>query len=224
MNTPNSNRLSRRAVFQWFAATAAALSAGEAALFGAESPLLQSAKPPAGTGYGTDPELLRAYKPGELWPLTFNPVQKACVVALCDVLLPADHLGPSASSLGVPEFVDEWVSAPYPVQQEDRPLILEGLAWMVSEAASRFQREVPALEAAQLEALCESVCQPERVRAGSKNAARFLHKMRSLAMGAYFSTPAGWAAIGYVGNTPLAKFDGPPAEVLGKLGVEQTVE
>lgn len=224
MNTLNSTRLSRRAVFQWFAATAAALSAGEAAVFGAESPLLQSAKAPSGGGYGTDPDLLRAYKPGELWPLTFNPSQKACVVALCDVLLPADHLGPSASSVGVPEFIDEWVSAPYPTQQGDRPLILEGLAWMASEAVSRFQREVPALDAAQLEALCESVCQPEKMRAGFKNAARFFHKMKGLATGAYFSTPAGWAAIGYVGNTPLAKFDGPPAEVLEKLGVEQTVK
>jgi hypothetical protein len=156
--------------------------------------------------------------------LTFNTSQKACVVALCDVLLPADHLGPSASSVGVPEFIDEWVSAPYPTQQGDRPLILEGLEWMASEAVSRFQREVPALDAAQLEALCESVCQTEKMRAAFKNAARFFHKMKDLATGAYFSTPAGWAAIGYVGNTPLAKFDGPPAEVLEKLGVEQTVK
>jgi hypothetical protein len=41
--------------------------------------------------------------------------------------------------------------------------------------------------------------------------------------GAYYATPAGWKAIGYVGNTPLTSFDGPPAEVLEKLGVTQTV-
>ena len=42
-------------------------------------------------------------------------------------------------------------------------------------------------------------------------------------MGAYYGTPAGWKAIGYVGNTPLASFDGPPQEVLDRVGVQQTV-
>ena len=40
---------------------------------------------------------------------------------------------------------------------------------------------------------------------------------------AAYATPAGWEAIGYVGNVALPKFDGPPAEVLAKLGVTQTV-
>ena len=53
--------------------------------------------------------------------------------------------------------------------------------------------------------------------------AGFFSRFRSLCAGAYYTTPAGWNAIGYVGNVPLAKFDGPPAEVLEKLGVTQTV-
>ena len=48
-------------------------------------------------------------------------------------------------------------------------------------------------------------------------------KFRALAASAYYGTEAGWKAIGYVGNVPLASFDGPPKEVLEKLGVEQTV-
>ena len=38
----------------------------------------------------------------------------------------ASGSAPSASSLGVPDFVDEWVSAPYPDQVKDRPIILDG--------------------------------------------------------------------------------------------------
>ena len=43
-------------------------------------------------------------------------------------------------------------------------------------------------------------------------------------MGAYYGTPKGWKAIGYVGNMPLPALDGPPQEVLDKLGLEQTVK
>lgn len=223
MNDLTPTRLSRRAVLQWFAATAAALSAGEAG-FSAGAPPAALPGTPTGVGYGTDPDLLRTYQPGEVWPLTFQPGQKACVSALCDTLLPADHLGPAASSLGVPDFIDEWVSAPYPLQQADRPLILEGLAWMEGAARLRFKKEIAALDEAQMRELCEAVCNPETLRGSFKNAVRFFNKIRGLAMGAYFSTPAGWAAIGYVGNTPLARFDGPPAEVLEALGIQQTVQ
>ena len=45
-----------------------------------------------------------------------------------------------------------------------------------------------------------------------------------LRLGAYYATPQGWEAIGYVGNIPLTSFDGPPPEVLKQLGVEQTVK
>jgi hypothetical protein len=52
----------------------------------------------------------------------------------------------------------------------------------------------------------------------------FLHDFTSLCMGAYYGTPAGWKAIGYVGNMPLPSFDGPPQHVLDRVGVVQTVK
>ena len=57
-----------------------------------------------------------------------------------------------------------------------------------------------------------------------KKAAGFFSKFRAIAGGAYFSTPAGWKAIGYVGNTPMASFDGPPKEVLERLGLSQPLD
>jgi len=38
-------------------------------------------------------------------------------------------------------------------------------------------------------------------------------------VGGFYSTPAGSRDIGYIGNVPLQKFDGPPAELLRKLGL-----
>jgi len=53
-------------------------------------------------------------------------------------------------------------------------------------------------------------------------AAHFFSRFR--AAPAYYATPQGWKAIGYVGNVQLPPFDGRPPEVLAKLGVTQTVQ
>ena len=117
-------RLSRRQVLKWFAAAAAASQATPFLAF-SQDPIL------AAEGYGPDPKVNQVYKRGDFWPLTFSAEQRKTVTALADVILPADELGPAASQLRVPDFIDEWVSAPYPIQQRDRKTILEGLDWIV---------------------------------------------------------------------------------------------
>jgi hypothetical protein len=178
---------------------------------------------PGTEGYGTDPLLNKIYEPGEVWRLTMSAAEKAATTALADVMLPKDALGPSASELRVPDFIDEWVSAPYPAQQAVRPEILEGLAWLDAEAGRQFQRTFAALEDAQQRAICDAICDPEKAAAEFRLAAVFFQSFRALAMGAYYTTPEGWKAIGYEGNVALLQFDGPPPEILAKLGLEQTV-
>ncbi len=220
MNNESRPRLSRREVLKWFAAASAAMSVSELELF-AQSGTTAGL---ASKGYGTDPNLMKDYKPGDAWPLILDAKERTTVKTLCDILIPADDLGPAASAVGVPEFIDEWVSAPYPIQTADRPMILEGLAWLDAEAQKRFQKDFAALDAAQHRAICDEICNRETAAAEFKRPAQFFLKMRSLSAGGYFSTPDGWKAIGYVGNMPLASFDGPPKEVLEKLGLEQTVK
>lgn len=216
---PDAARLSRRDVFRYFAAVYAA--AAVAHLEGAENPEGKITPLPGAKGYGPDPDLQRIYQPGDLWPLTLTPLQKKTVTALADLILPADDLGPAASALRVPDYIDEWVSAPYESQQKTRVQILEGLAWLESEAKSRFQAASFAdLSAPQQKAICDNICDPRKARAEHQPAAKFFAAFRGLAMGAYYATPDGWKAIGYVGNIPLATFDGPPREVLEKLGLE----
>src|SRR6476620_4768016 len=103
MNDETRPRLSRREVLKWFAAASAAMTLSEMELFAA------GATRPGGEGYGSDPDLTKDYQPGDVWPLTLDATQRATVRALCDVILPADDLGPAASAVGVPEFIDEWV-------------------------------------------------------------------------------------------------------------------
>ena len=214
-----SSRLPRRQVLQFFAGTSILLAGGD--------PILRAQTPaemPAPTGYGTDPDLLKIYKPGDVWPLTMTPDQKSAAIAFADLLLPADELGPAASELRVADYIDEWVSAPYPVQKAARPLIIQGLDGINAEAQKQHQVPFAKLSAEQQLAFCDHLSDPARANNSHPRAHEFFQSFRNLAMGAYYATPAGWKAIGYVGNQSMASFDGPPPEVLKILGVEQTVK
>jgi hypothetical protein len=204
-------RMDRRQAIKWMLAASAGLSVVDPAS-------LVAAR--ARSGYGTDPNLMQVYKPGDLWPLTFNKQQLQTVSALCDVLLPADERSPSASQLKVPDFIDEWVSAPYPKQQADREEILTGLKWLETESSRRFKKAFPTLAEAQQHQICDDICSIQHASTGMKSAAQFFARFRELAMGAFYSSPQGFKDIQYVGNVPLQKFDGPPPEVLRflKLG------
>ena len=210
-------RMSRRDLLQWFTAASAALALGQwtASADAAES----SAK-----GYGTDPDLSKIYKPGDFWPLTLDEAQRKTVASLADVILPADHLGPAASAVGVPAFLDEWISAPYPHQKADRPVILDGLRWIDEESRRMFGKEFHAVSDAERHQICSDIAHAPAAKPELKAAVRFFSRFRALCSAAYFATPEGWKAIGYVGNVPTVTFDGPPPEVLARLGVEQTVQ
>jgi len=204
-------RMDRRQAIKWMLTASAALSVLDPASLVAAH---------GRTGYGTDPNLMQVYKPGDFWPLTFTKQQLRTVSTLCDIILPADERSPSASQLNVPDFLDEWVSAPYPKQQADREEILTGLKWLEAESSRRFGKAFPALNEVQQHQICDEICSIERASAGMKSAARFFAKFRELAMGAFYSSPQGSKDIQYVGNVPLQKFDGPTPEVLRflKLG------
>jgi hypothetical protein len=215
---PASPQVTRRQAMQWVmaATAAAALPRGT---FGQTA----KAATPSAEGYGFDPNVVKIYQPGSFWPLTFNPGQKATSTSLADVIIPKDDLGPAASAVGVPAYIDEWISAPYPIQQKDRPIILEGLAWLDGESQKRFKKGFAHLSDHEKFAICDDIAFEPEAKPPFRQAAIFFERFRSLAASAYYATPDGWKAIGYVGNVILPKFEGPPPEVLAKLDVTQTV-
>jgi len=123
-------------------------------------------------GYGTDPNLTADYKPGEIWPLTLTASQRRLAGILADIIIPADDRSPSASAVGVVDFIDEWVSAPYPRQLEDRPMVLEGLAWMDAEALLRFEKYFADLDETQRHAICDDICYEPKAAAKVARAAK----------------------------------------------------
>ena len=164
--------------------------------------------PPKVKGYGTDPDLLKTYHAGEVWPLTLTAPQRQLATALSDLIIPADEHSPSASSVGVVDFIDEWVSAPYPDCQRDRPVVLEGLRWLETEAARRFGKGFAALDASQQTGICDDICDAAHAAPPYNEAARFFATYRDLTGAGFYSTPVGRKDLGYIGNVPLTKFGG----------------
>lgn len=174
---------------------------------------------PLGQGYGTDPTLTRTYRPGDFWPLTLTPDQRRLAGVLSDLIIPADEHSPSASAVGVVDFIDEWVSAPYPEQRRDRPVVLEGFAWLDAEGARRGAKGFAELDAAQQAAICDLLCDATRPAPEHREAAQFFALYRDLTAAAFYSSPAGRKDLGYIGNVPLTSFDGAPPELLKKLNL-----
>lgn len=209
MTPPPGAGLSRREMLEWMASAAASVSW----LACASWP--ERALVPA--PIGTDPDLLDPVVP---WPLSFSARQRAATRALCDLILPADERSPAASAVGVPEFVDEWVSAPYPAHRRDREIVVAGLDWVDAESERRHGARFDALAEVQQVAICDSIADARRVPLERREPARFFALLRAIALGAFYTTPEGLRDLGYVGNVPLASFDGPPPELLAHLGLD----
>jgi hypothetical protein len=207
-------RIDRRTALKWMLAAAATTAL--APRFAQGKP---SAAAPSGKGYGTDPDLTKHYQPGELWPLTLTEAQRHTAAALSDVIIPADSESPSASAVGVVDFIDEWISAPYPDQQADRAIVLPGLAWIDEEATKRFARPFAELDDVQKTAICDDIHFGSKAKPEFKQAAHFFSTFRNLTAGGFYSTPQGRKDLKYIGNMPLAQFDGPPPEVLRQAGL-----
>lgn len=229
-------RVDRRTTIKWLAATmvsTAAACQGERSRHGDEIPPPPNAANPAlGTaraadvaGYGTDPDLLNPVVP---WRRTMSDAQLRVSSALADLVLPADERSPAASELGVADFIDEWISAPYAVQQADRELVLPGLEWLERQSNERFGRGFADAAASEQSEIVDTIAWPDKASSDLVDKARFFDRFRYIAVGAFYTTDAGMADIGYTGNVAIAgSYPGPSpaalehlAGVLEALGLE----
>jgi hypothetical protein len=209
--------MDRRTTIKWMFAAAATVPSLQSLAASPEALARDVAASQA--GYGTDPALLKEWKPGGPWPLTLTAKAREIATALCDLIIPADDVSPAASKVGVVEFIDEWISAPYPQQKADRAIVLPGLEWIDAESGKRFGKGFATISDAQRVAIADDIAFQGRAASQFEAGAKFFAKYRDLTAGGFYTTPIGMKDIGYTGNVPLTSFDGPPIEALKKAGL-----
>jgi len=134
--------ISRRVTIAWITAAASATLTACDSEPASKGPQIGRWKdlvvePVKAAGYGQDPNLVEPVTP---WPLTLDKPQRETLRIAADLMIPADDHSPSAGSLNIDAFIDEWISAPYPVMQADRALIMSGLAWLDAESQHQSGR------------------------------------------------------------------------------------
>ncbi len=171
---------------------------------------------PAGTE--TDPDLLRAKAS---WPGILTGPELATLTALCDVIIPADEKSPAASAVGVPDYINEWASAPYDYQRSALVTIRGGLIWLDGESNRRFGKPFTSLSDAEKAAICDDICYEPRAKPEFKAGAAFFDLIRNLTASGFYTTREGMKDLQYLGNVPSQRWDGPPPEVLKHLGLAE---
>ncbi len=167
-------------------------------------------------GTPTDPDLLH---PKKDWPRKLSAGELATLTVLVDAIIPADSKSPSASAVGVPAWINEYVSAPYDGQMRDLIRVRGGLAWLNVESEKRFGQPFAPLTVEERTRICDDICYLPKARPEFQSAARFFDLVRDLTAVGFYTTDAGMRDLQYIGNVALPKFAGPPPDVLKHLGL-----
>lgn len=153
------------------------------------------------------------------WERLLSKEELQLIAVLADIILPKDEHGPAASEVGVPDFINEWISAPYPEQKEHCEAVRGGLSWVNTESFRRHGATFVELTAAQQTALMDDMAAPEP-KPEHRTGAQFFLVFRQLCLGGYYTHSANWKQLGYVGNISVAgPYPGAPQEILDKLGL-----
>ncbi len=145
---------------------------------------------------------------------------------LADIILPAHGDEPAATAVGVPAVIDEWVSAPYPMQQGHRQLVLAGLKWIDAESSRRFGVGFVSVDRDQQLQIVGDIASPQPAHpptnatsdADLTQASQFFDGFRRLVAGAYYTSPEGAKALGYQGNVAIAgDYPGPTKAAMQHL-------
>lgn len=217
-DSPSPPRLDRRAALKFLATGAAGAAVPRTY---AEPPTPNPAVDPAAPiprGGLTDPSLTQPDKCP--WLKLLTPAEMKTIGVLADLVLPADERSPAASQAGVPEFLNEWVSAPYPLQQADLTVIRPGLAWLNTESFKRHKTGFIALSPEQQTTLLDTIANPAKADPEHQIGAAFFQKFIDLCLSGYYSSSVGFEDLQYRGNLPMPNFPGPPPDVLRHLGLE----
>jgi hypothetical protein len=194
--------VSRRTTLEWMASIGAVAALPRISRAADRAGVLAPTPADIVAGYGTDPNLKEPVVP---WPLVLEPQALQQIAVLADLILPGSETVPAPSTRGVADFVNEWVSAPYPEQLQDRTTLSEGLRWVNAECLRRGQRAFLDSDERVRKAVVDDIA---RVNPQGSSALQhaFFRRLRYLVVTAHYTTTEGFQEIGYTGNVPLAAY------------------
>jgi len=169
-----------------------------------------------------DPDFMQPLK--FPWEKLLSAEELATTQALADLILPKDETSPAASEVGVPDFINEWVSADYPVHQEDRETLRGGLGWLNTESFKRFPKRFEGLGVDQQSQIADDICDAAKAKLEHRVGAVFFKRFRQLCVGGYYGHSQTWKSLGYVGNISVGgPYPGVLPEVIEKLGLQDVI-
>ena len=167
-----------------------------------------------------DPDFLKKNIP---WEKPLVDTELATLTVLCDLIIPGDADAPAPSKIGVADFLNEWIGAPYPDNLADREIIRGGLGWLDTHTGSLHGKSFRELEPAQQTTILDSICGATEIPPALAYGHVFFRKLRSLTLGGYYTHSSTWKSLGYVGNLPTGgPYPGVPEEIIKRLGLEES--
>jgi len=134
-----------------------------------------------------------------------NPHEYQTLEKLADLIVPADEKSPGAVASGACEFIDLLAS--------QNPRLLEiytgGIAWLDQSMKRRYSTDFVSAKPGQQTALLDLVAYRKNESTELGPGILFFDWARRMVVDAYYTSPAGIKAIGYMGNTSVSKFELP---------------
>ena len=148
-------------------------------------------------------------------PKVFTPAEWRTVRVLVDLVIPKDARSGSATDAKVPEFMDVFMEK----RENMRTWMRTGLTWLDDETRKRFTKTFVDCDDAQRKAVLDDIAWPRRARPEMQAGVRFFNNFRNFTASGFWSSKMGVDDLQYMGNRPVAQWNGCPAPALNKLGV-----
>jgi gluconate 2-dehydrogenase gamma chain len=138
-----------------------------------------------------------------------NPHEYQTLERLADLIIPADDKSPGAVASGACEFIDLLAS--------QNPRLLDiytgGIGWLDQATKRRYSSNFVSAKPSQQTALLDLIAYRRNESSDLGPGIEFFDWARRMVVDAYYTSPAGIKALGYMGNTSVSKFEVPQEAV-----------
>ena len=147
----------------------------------------------------------KAASGGVYKPKAFNGHEYRTLQRLADMIIPADEKDPGALAAGTIDWIDLMSSE----NPDLKNIYTGGVFWLDGAMRRRYESDFldakPAAQTAMLDLIAYKKNESPDLGPGIK----FFSWARKMVVDAYYTSPIGIKAIGYIGNTAVAKFEIP---------------